>query len=103
MNQEHANRRCRKRRKPNRLTKNAKDANESEETVTPCVDWVPLQLPDKVDEMIENWVNYPGPKIGWCLLCDRPIKAEHDLITGTDTHDCAEGRRLFEGFRFHVL
>ena len=55
-------------------------------------DWVPVQIPDNFDEMLEAFANYSEERIGWCLLCNSPIRSEADLISNTNTHDCEAGR-----------
>lgn len=54
--------------------------------------WVPLQLPDNIDEMLTAWAASTEPKVGWCLLCNSPIRTEADFIPETNTHDCEAGR-----------
>jgi hypothetical protein len=51
----------------------------------------PIEFPSNLMEMIEAWRTSAEPNIGWCLLCNRPIKCEDDLIPETNTHDCQEG------------
>lgn len=55
-------------------------------------DWVPIEFPPNLVEMMEAWRTSAEPNVGWCLLCNRPIKCEDDLIPETNTHDCPEGR-----------
>ena len=43
-------------------------------------DWVPIQFPDNFDEMLEAFANYSEERIGWCLLCNSPIRTEADLM-----------------------
>ena len=50
-------------------------------------DWVPINCPENLDEMIENWANSS-------LLCNNGIRTEADLIPGTSTHNCEAGRAL---------
>jgi hypothetical protein len=57
-------------------------------------DWVPVQLSDNIDEMLTAWIESAEPKVGWCLLCNRPIRTEVDFIPGTNTHDCEAGREF---------
>ncbi len=73
---------------------------ESSERSEPIEDgWQPIQVPDNFDEMVSAWVDSAEPNIGWCLLCDSPIRTEDDLIPGTSTHNCPEGRSLEEKMR----
>ena len=58
-------------------------------------DWVPIEFPPNLMDMMEAWRTSTEPNIGWCLLCNRPIECEDDLILETNTHDCPEGR-VFE-------
>ena len=55
-------------------------------------DWVRIEFPPNLMDMMEAWRTSTEPSIGWCLLCNRPIKCEDDLIPETNTHDCQEGR-----------
>lgn len=59
--------------------------------------FVPLQCPEKMEEMIEAWSTDTEPSIGLCLLCGNPIPSEDDLIPGTASHNCVEGRSLKPG------
>jgi hypothetical protein len=72
------------------------ERTEPEEPVRVGPDWGPLQVPANLENMLEAWLAYDKPKIGWCLLCDSPIESEHDLIQETNTHNCPAGRRLEE-------
>jgi hypothetical protein len=56
--------------------------------------WEPIQIPDNLAEMFQNWTNDPEANIGWCLLCNSAICTKDDLIPGTTTHNCAEGWAL---------
>jgi hypothetical protein len=55
---------------------------------------VPIRFPVDIDEMLDNWASCPDENVGWCLLCDSPIRNEQDLIQNTNTHNCAQGLRL---------
>ena len=55
---------------------------------------VPIKFPENIDEMLNNWESCPEENVGWCLLCDRPIHTEKDMIPKTNTHNCAQGLRL---------
>jgi hypothetical protein len=55
---------------------------------------VPIQFPANLEEMLENWESCANENVGWCLLCDGPIRTEQDLIENTNTHNCPEGLRL---------
>lgn len=59
-------------------------------------DRVPIQLPQNLDQMLQNWIESEEPNVGWCLLCDQPIRSAEDLLPGTSTHDCTAGRALEE-------
>jgi hypothetical protein len=56
--------------------------------------WVPIEVPNNLEEMFAAMTSYAGEKVGWCLLCNSPIQAESDMIPGTNTHDCERGRAL---------
>jgi len=51
-------------------------------------DGVPIQLPDNIEKMIESWLAYEGESVGYCFVCDSPIKSEFDIIHGTNDHCC---------------
>jgi hypothetical protein len=55
---------------------------------------VPVQFPPNIMEMLDNWGSCPEENVGWCLLCDGPIRSAQDLIENTNTHNCPEGLRL---------
>ena len=57
-------------------------------------DWVPIQFPDNMEEMFEVMTSHVGDKIGWCLLSNSPIHTVAEMIPGTETHDCEQGRAL---------
>jgi hypothetical protein len=49
--------------------------------------------------MYENWIECEEPNVGWCLLCNQPIRSAEDLIPGTNSHNCAAGRELDDKIR----
>jgi hypothetical protein len=55
---------------------------------------VSIRFPENIEEMLENWESCPDENVGWCLLCDGPIRTGQDLIENTNTHNCPEGLRL---------
>lgn len=55
-------------------------------------DWVPIQPPGNLDEMLDDMLNSAEPRVGWCLLCNGPIRSEDDFISNTNTHNCEAGR-----------
>jgi len=57
-------------------------------------DWVPLEVPDNLEEMFEAMTSHSGEKVGWCLLCNSPIHSESDLLPETGAHDCPAGREF---------
>jgi hypothetical protein len=59
-------------------------------------DWVPIEFPPNLMEMMEAWLTTDEPNVGWCFLCNQPIKCEDDLIPESNTHNCPEGRALEE-------
>jgi hypothetical protein len=52
---------------------------------------VPVHFPANIEEMLENWESCADENVGWCLLCDGPIRTAQDLIENTDTHICRKG------------
>lgn len=59
-------------------------------------DWVPIQAPPNLEQMYQSWIECEEPNVGWCLLCDSPIRSADDLIPGTNAHNCDAGRSLDE-------
>jgi len=55
-------------------------------------DWVPIQWPENLDEMLEDMNRSRESRVGWCLLCNSPIRSEDDFIPNTNTHNCEAGR-----------
>jgi hypothetical protein len=39
---------------------------------------VPIQFPANIEEMLENWESCADENVGWCLLCDGPIRSAED-------------------------
>jgi hypothetical protein len=62
-------------------------------------DWVPIQVPDNFEAMIEDMSSYVGDKVGWCLLCNCPIRTASDMIPDTNTHNCEQGRAFEQSIR----
>ena len=59
-------------------------------------DWVRLKpIPPEIDQKLGEWFSSESDSIGFCFLCGNAIPTEGDLIPGTYTHNCEEGR-LFE-------
>jgi len=55
--------------------------------------WVPLApTPPDIEVKFEEWAASERESIGFCFLCGGPIDSEADLISGTNTHNCPEGR-----------
>ena len=61
--------------------------------------WVPIQAPPNLAEMFQHWSECKEPNVGWCLMCDSPIRSADDLIPGTSSHNCETGRALDEKIR----
>ena len=66
-------------------------------------DWVPIQVPDNLEEMFEAMTSCEGEMVGWCLLCNSPIHTEANLIPGTNSHDCEQGRAMDAEIRKQTL
>jgi hypothetical protein len=49
-----------------------------------------VEFPDDFERMLEHWITFEEPNVGWCLVCDNPIRDEDDLIPGTHMHRCME-------------
>jgi hypothetical protein len=56
--------------------------------------WERIKISESIEEMFQSWIDDPEPNIGWCLLCNTAIRRKDDLIPGTNTHNCANGRAL---------
>ena len=41
---------------------------------------VPIRFPQNFLDMLETWTTSDEPNVGWCLLCNRPIKSGDDLV-----------------------
>ena len=57
-------------------------------------DWVRLQVPDNLGDMMIRWSRSRRPDVGLCFLCGEGITAEEQFIPGTSTHDCEAGREF---------
>jgi hypothetical protein len=55
---------------------------------------VPIQFPPNIMEMLDNWESCPDENVGWCLLCDGPIRSAQDVIPNSATHNCPAVLRL---------
>jgi hypothetical protein len=50
---------------------------------------------ESLDAELDAYDAYPGKAIAWCLLCNRPIVGEADLISKKYViHNCRKGRAL---------
>jgi len=58
-------------------------------------DGVLIQPPDN----IESWLVYEGESVGYCFVCDSPIKSEFDIIPGTNDHRCERQKKPRRGCR----
>lgn len=56
--------------------------------------WIPLEILNNFEEMLDDMVHSLEERVGWCLLCNAPIRSEADLIPESNTHNCEEGRAL---------
>lgn len=90
-------------RKSSRKPRKRPSALRSSRRIESPEDWVPIQIPENLEEMLDAWVNCEGPKIGWCLLCNAPIRSVDDLIADTPTHNCEAGRRFEEEIKVTEL
>lgn len=54
-------------------------------------DWIPVKVPDTLDEMLMARADSTEPNVGWCLLCNSPIRTEAEFIPDTNTQDCEAG------------
>jgi hypothetical protein len=51
-------------------------------------EWVAIQPPKNLEEMIEEWLAYKGKSVGYCFVCDSVIRSESEIIPGTNDHRC---------------
>lgn len=79
------------------------EPHPTENSIPAAPEWGPLRAQENLEEMLDAWQAYEGPNVGWCLLCNNAIKSHDDLIPGTNTHDCVEGRRLCQEDGSHTL
>jgi hypothetical protein len=49
---------------------------------------VRLRPSPAIADMLKRWALSEEPNIGWCFVCDRPIRDLNDLIPGTNFHRC---------------
>lgn len=55
----------------------------------------PFRDPDSIDAKLDAYRDYQGESIAWCLLCNRPIVDETELISKKFViHNCRQGRAL---------
>jgi hypothetical protein len=71
-----------------------------------CCSWSPLdhdalknkmgaiQFPPKHYGNDQELAKLPDENVGWCLLCDGPIRSEKEMIKNSNTHNCPEGLKL---------
>lgn len=57
-------------------------------------DGVLIEWPENLDEMLEAWSCSREARVGWCLLCNSPIRSEGDFLPDTNTHNCEAGREF---------
>jgi hypothetical protein len=53
-------------------------------------DWVAIQPPENLEEMIEAWLAYEGESVGSCFVCSSVIRNESEIIPGTNNHRCGQ-------------
>lgn len=41
-------------------------------------EWARIKPQDNIEEMIDRWLTFEGDSVGWCFVCDSPIKSEAD-------------------------
>ena len=51
-------------------------------------DWVAIQPPNNLEEMIAKWLAHKGESVGYCFVCDSVIKSASEIIPGTNDHRC---------------
>lgn len=49
-----------------------------------------IRFPEKVCEMYVRWKTCTEPDVGWCFVCNSPIRSEKELIPGTNHHNCVD-------------
>jgi hypothetical protein len=59
--------------------------------------WVPLRPQENIEKTLSHFISYEGACVGWCLVCDQPIRSDADMISGTNSHDCLMNRLIFSG------
>jgi hypothetical protein len=58
-----------------------------------------IKFPENLWEMLGHWEDCSEENVGWCLLCDHPIRSEADMIPEINTHACPEGIRFNRSVR----
>ena len=56
--------------------------------MSPKARTVRLRPSPAIADMLKHWALSKEPNIGWCLVCDRPIRDLNDLIPRTNFHRC---------------
>lgn len=54
-------------------------------------DTVQIKFPADLEDMLVAFANSKEERVGWCLLCNCPIRSIADQIPGTNTHTCEQG------------
>ena len=81
-------------KKPRKPGKSHLSSPESSSKQQYPPDWVPIQEPPNLEEMLLNWAESDDRGIGLCLLCGQVIGSEAELIPGTPLHNCSKGHAL---------
>jgi hypothetical protein len=50
-------------------------------------DWVPIEFPTDIAEMLGEWLESDDGSVGLCLVCGESF-GEADMISGTNFHNC---------------
>jgi hypothetical protein len=53
-----------------------------------------IRFLQNIADMLDNWESCAEENVGWCLLCDGPIRSAQDLIQNSNAHTCPEIFRL---------
>jgi hypothetical protein len=51
-------------------------------------DWVPIKIPDNLEQTVAEWLESGDGSLGVCLLCGERIMTEADMVPGTNRHRC---------------
>lgn len=52
-------------------------------------DWTAIEFPSNVLESVASYLEMQSECVGWCLVYNRPILTEEEMVPDTNLHHCA--------------